>query len=163
MAKRKFQRANFTWRARRGILLFALCLLPFALCLAVETPSRLFFSDAKLSVLIPERWEVTSSFPYGPMLTRKTQEGTDAFIVCQISDPVDASRLSADISTGTLKDFATHDLALRGTTARALATSARTLGGQNAFEVTWLNEGPEGVTQYQSIYFFMDNRFYVLS
>ncbi len=29
--------------------------------------------------------------------------------------------------------------------------------------MTWLNEGPDGVTQYQSIYFFMDNRYYVLS
>jgi len=130
---------------------------------AVETPARLYFSDAKLSAIIPEAWEVSSSFPFGPMFTRKTQEGTDAFIVCQISDQVDATRLTADASTGTLKDFATHDLASRVTGARILATSARTLAGQNAYEVTWVNEGPEGVTQYQSIYFFLDNRFYVLS
>ena len=97
------------------------------------------------------------------MLERKTQEGTDAFIVCQISDPVDSSRLSADTSTDILKNFATHDLSSRATGARTLATTDRTLAGQNAYEVTWLNEGPEGVTQYQSVYFFLDNRFYVLS
>jgi hypothetical protein len=130
---------------------------------AVDTPPRLFFSDARLSFEIPEPWQVPSSFPFGPMLTRKTQEGTDAFIVCQISDLVDRTRLSADASTDTLKNFATHDLSARVTGARVLATSARTLVGQNAYEVTWINEGPEGVTQYQSIYFFLDNRFYVLS
>ncbi len=89
---------------------------------AVETPPRLFFSDARLSVLVPEPWEVSSSFPFGPMLTRKTQEGTDAFIVCQISDPIDSAHFSADTSTGTLKDFATHDLESRNTGARVLAT-----------------------------------------
>ena len=144
-------------------LAFTFCILLSALCFATETPPRLFFSDARLSVLVPEPWEVSSSFPFGPLLTRKTQEGTDAFIVCQISDPVDPTRLSADASTDTLKNFATHDLTSRATGARVLATTARTLAGQNAYEVTWTNEGPEGVTQYQSIYFFMDNRFYVLS
>ena len=69
----------------------------------------------------------------------------------------------SDTSVDTLKTFATQDLSSRVAGARVLATSARTLAGQNAYEVTWLNEGPEGVTQYQSIYFFMDNRFYVLS
>ena len=166
MAKVKRQKSN-VWRFfffKEAPLTFALCLLPFAFCLAVEVaPRRLFFSDARLSFVIPEPWEVPSSFPFGPLLTRKTQEGTDAFVLCQISDPVDLSRLSADASTGTLKGFATHDLASRHTGARVLATMARTLAGQNAYEVTWLNEGPEGVTQYQSIYFFLDNRFYVLS
>jgi hypothetical protein len=141
-------------------LLIARCSV---LAWAVETPPRLFFSDAKLSFEIPDPWEISSSFPFGPLLTRKTQEGTDAFIVCQISDPLDGSRLSADTSVDILKNFATHDLSARATGARTLATTTRTLVGQNAYEVTWLNEGPEGVTQYQSIYFFMDNRFYVLS
>jgi len=148
---------------RRHILFLACGSLLAARVLAVDTPPRLFFSDAKLSFLVPDPWEVPSSFPFGPLLTRKTQEGTDAFVVCQISDPVDSSRLSADISTDTLKEFATHDLSSRNTGARVLATTARTLAGQNAYEVTWLNEGPEGVTQTQSIYFFMDNRFYHLS
>jgi hypothetical protein len=143
--------------------IFAICLLLSAVCHAVETPPRLFFSDAKLSFLIPEPWDVPASFPFGPLMTRKTQEGTDAFVVCQISDPIDASRLSADTSTDTLKDFATHDLATRDPGARVLAASPRTLAGQNAYEVTWLNEDPEGVIQYQSVYFFLDNRFYVLS
>jgi len=141
-----------------------MCHLPYAICHAVDVaPTRLFFSDARLSFEVPDPWEISSSFPFGPLLQRKTQEGTDAFIVCQISDPVDPSRISADASVDTLKDFATHDLAARATGARTLATTQRTLAGQNAYEVTWLNEGPEGVTQYQSVYFFMDNRFYVLS
>jgi hypothetical protein len=148
--------------SRVSFLVFVLLNLS-AICYAVETPTRLFFSDAKLSFVVPEPWEVPSSFPFGPLLTRKTQEGTDAFVVCQISDPVDLTRLSADASTDTLKSFATRDLSSRQTGARVLATAPRKMAGQNAYEVTWLNEGPEGVTQYQSIYFFLDNRFYVLS
>ena len=143
--------------------ILALCLLPFAFCHAAETPPRLFFSDAKLSFLVPAPWNVPSSFPFGPLLTRKTQEGTDAFILCQISGPVDSSRLSADASVDVLKAFATNDISSRAKTSRILASSARTLIGQNAYEVTWLSEGPEGVTQYQSVYFFMENRYYVLS
>jgi len=146
------------------LLIFSLVPLLSSLpLLGAETPPRLFFSDARLSFALPDPWEITSSFPYGPLLERKTQEGTDAFIVCQISDPVDPSRISADASLDTLKTFATHDLATRATGARTLATTERALAGQTAYEVTWLNEGPEGVTQYQSVYFFMDNRFYVLS
>src|SRR5437879_3040842 len=122
-----------------SLLITHLSSLPAA---AVDTPPRLFFSDAKLSFEIRDPWEISSSFPFGPLLTRKTQEGTDAFIVCQISDPVDASRLSADTSVDILKSFATHDLSSRATGARTLATAARTLVGQNAYEVTWLNEGP---------------------
>jgi len=144
--------------------ILTICLLPLALCQAVElAPRRLFFSDAKLSFLVPEPWDVPSSFPFGPLLTRKTQEGTDAFILCQISDPVDSNRLSADVSTDVLKTLATNDITSRSKNSRILASSARTLAGQNAYEVTWLSEGPEGVTQYQSIYFFMENRYYVLS
>jgi hypothetical protein len=141
----------------------ALCFLPLALCQAVETPPRLFFSDAKLSFLVPEPWEVPSSFPYGPLLTRKTQEGTDAFIQCQISDPVDPGRLSAEASVDILKKFAGEDMASRSKNSRQLAAGARTFVGKNAYEATWVNEGPDGVVQYQSVYFFMDNRYYVLS
>jgi hypothetical protein len=146
---------------RTGILM--VCLLLRTLGHAVETPARLFFSDAKLSFVIPEPWDVSSAFPFGPLLTRKTQEGTDAYIVCQISDPVDLSRLSVDASTDVLKNFATHDISSRTGNTRILATTPRSLAGLNAFEATWLSEGNEGVVQYQSIYFFMDNRFYVLS
>ncbi len=156
-----------TWDVRRESVLFILVLLLTSYFLrpaqAEPTPARLFFSDAKLSFEIPPPWKVSSSFPFGPLLERKTQEGTDAFIVCQISDPVDPSRLSADTSADILKNFATHDLSSRATGARTLATTDRALAGQNAYEVTWSNEGPEGVTQYQSVYFFLDNRFYVLS
>jgi hypothetical protein len=140
-----------------------LFLLPFSFCHAVDTPPRLFFSDAKLSFVVPELWEVPSSFPVGPLLTRKTQEGTDAFIQCQISDPVDITRMSADASVGVLKTFAGNDIGSRSKNSRLLASSARTLAGQNAYEVTWLSEGPEETVQYQSVYFFMENRFYVLS
>jgi hypothetical protein len=145
----------------KRILIF--CLLPLAFCHAAEIPPRLFFSDAKLSFVVPEPWEVPSSFPFGPLLTRKTQEGTDAFIQCQISDPVNPRRMSADASFDVLKTFATNDISSRSKYSRTLASSARTLAGQNAYEATWLSEGPEGFVQYQSIYFFMENRFYVLS
>src|SRR5262249_4192926 len=94
------------WRVeRRGWrvvwMFFLPTLNPLPSTQAAETPPRLFFSDAKLSFVIPEPWEVPSSFPFGPLLTRKTQEGTDAFIVCQISDPVERSRLSVDVSSDT--------------------------------------------------------------
>jgi hypothetical protein len=148
----------------KGVSLLAVCLLPLAASHAAElAPPRLFFSDAKLSFLVPEPWDVPSSFPFGPLLTRKTQEGTDAFILCQISDPIDPSRLSADVSIDNLKTFATNDISSRTKNSRILASSARTLAGQNAYEVTWLSEGPEGVMQYQSVYFFMESRYYVLS
>jgi len=130
---------------------------------AIETPPRLFFSDAKLSFLVPEPWDVPPAFPIGPLLTRKTQEGTDAFILCQISEPVEAGRLSADASMEVLKTFAGQDIAARSKNTRILATAARTLAGKNAYEATWTSEGPEGVVQYQSVYFFIDNRYYVLS
>ncbi len=130
---------------------------------AVDTPPRLYFSDAKLSFEIPAAWRVGASFPYGPLLARKTQEGTEAYIVCQISDPVDNTRISSDASIDLLKDFAKQDLAVRSAGARTLAGNARQLAGQNAYEVTWMMEGPEGVTQHQSVYFFLESRFYVLT
>ncbi len=151
---------------RLGHSLFLACsllTLLCSLCAAVDTPPRLFFSDAKLSFGIPANWEMGSSFPFGPLLTRKTQEGTEASIVCQISEPVDPSRLSSDTSVDILKNFATRDLAVRSAGSRLLAGTTRTLAGQNAYEVTWLLEGTEGTTQHQSVYFFKDNRFYVLT
>jgi len=147
----------------KRLFICSLLALVCSLCAAVETPPRLFFSDARLSFLVPEPWDVPSSFPFGPLLTRKTQEGTDAFILCQISDPVDKSHLSADVSIDILKSFATGDISLRSKNSRVLASSARTLAGQNAYEVTWLSEGPEGIVQHQSVYFFMESRYYVLS
>ena len=148
---------------KRSFIIFPLLALVCSLGGAVDTPPRLFFSDAMLSFLVPEPWDVPSTFPFGPLLTRKTQEGTDAFIQCQISDPVDPTRVSADVSSDVLKGFATHDIETRVNNSRILASSGRTLAGQNAYEVTWLSEGPEGVMQYQSIYFFMESRYYVLS
>jgi hypothetical protein len=76
---------------------------------------------------------------------------------------VDPSRVTADVSMDALKSFANHDIETRVKNARILASSERSLAGQNAYEVTWLSEGPEGVLQYQSIYFFMASRYYVLS
>jgi hypothetical protein len=154
---------NREQRKGSGLLLCSLLALLCSLCSAVETPPRLFFSDAQLSFLVPEPWDVPTSFPSGPLLTRKTQEGTDAFILCQISDPVKSNRLSADVSTDVLKAFAANDLRARMENSRVLASSTRTLVGQNAYEITWLSEGSEGVMQSQSIYFYMESRFYVLS
>lgn len=151
---------------QRRAAFFLICSLFAArgsLLAAVDTPPRLFFSDAKLSFVVPEPWEVPSSFPIGPLMTRKTKEGTDAFIQCQISDPVDTGRVSADASIDVLKAFATNDIVSRSKNSRILAASARTLAGQNAYEATWLNESSGGIVQYQSVYFFMVNRFYVLS
>ena len=149
-------------RWRRRMTLLALPLIPVS-GYAVETPARIFFSDAKLSFTLPEPWEVPTTFPFGPLLTRKTQEGTDAFIQCQISDAVDPGRVAAEAPIDVLKAFAAQDISTRSKNSRVLASSARLLAGMNAFETTWINEGPEGAMQYQSLYFFMENRFYVLS
>ena len=129
--------------------------LSFTSCLlrAVDTPPRLFFSDAKLSFVVPSPWDVPSTFPFGPLLTRKTQEGTDAFIVCQISNPVDPTGCGGCLEDA-LKAFATQDIDSRKEKSRILASTARTLMDQNAYEVTWLSEGPEGTIQYQSDIFF---------
>ena len=126
-------------------------------------PTRLFFSDAKLSFVIPEPWEVPSSFPLGPLLTRKTQEGSQASIVCEISAPVNPGRLSVDASTDVLKAFAMQSMAAQAAGARLLAATARTLAGHNAYEVTRLTEDLQGAFQTQSVYFFIDNRYYALS
>jgi hypothetical protein len=142
---------------------FAFCVLGFAFssfCFAIEAPPRVFFSDAKLSFTYPDAWQISPSFPVGPLFVRVTQEGTQAFIACQISEPVDSSRISAEISSDVLKEFA---LAGHAAQSRMLSSSARTLAGRPAYEITWENSGTEGVTQYQSIYFFVDNRFYMLS
>lgn len=150
---------------QRKVLFYTCSLLALlcSLCAAVDTPARLFFSDAKLSFVVPAPWDVSSTFPFGPLLTRKTQEGTDAFITCQISDPLDTKRMQLDVSTDTLKAFAMQDTQSKTGSPRTLASNARTLMSRNAYEVTWLIEGPEGTTQSQSVYFFMENRFYVLS
>ncbi len=146
-------------------ILFSLFFLLFAFRTAhtIETPPRLIFSDAKLSFTIPTGWDFGASFPFGPLFTRKTLEGGDATIVCQISDPVDAARFSADAPIETLKTFAARDLSVRSAGSRVLAGSARTMAGLNAYEVTWLLETTQSAMQHQSIYFFMENRFYVLT
>lgn len=148
---------------RSLISIAALLLLGATWSLAADTQPRLFFSDAKLSFTIPETWQMGDTFPYGPLLTRETQEGSTATIVCQISDSVDASRFSASASTDMLKDFATRDLTRRATDARTVASAPRSIAGQNAYELTWLVQNKEEAVQSQSIYFFLDNRFYVLT
>lgn len=160
------RRAKGEKRREKGLRFIGftfLTLLLSPLASAIETPPRLYFSDAKLSFEIPDAWQIGALFPFGPLLTRKTQEGTEASIVCQISDPVNQTHVAADASLDLLKEFATRDLSTRSAGARTLAGAARALAGQNAYEVTWLMEGPEGATQYQSVYFFLDNRFYVLT
>jgi hypothetical protein len=164
-AEKRKQRTDFK---KLSVCFFAvvslLChVLTAGFSLAADTAPRLYFSDAKLSFELPADWRIGTSFPFGPLLARKTQEGTDATIVCQISDAIDPKRLSADAPIERLKMFAARDLAIRAPAARTLAGTARTLASQNAYEVTWLLEGNEGQTQYQSVYFFMDNRFYVLT
>jgi hypothetical protein len=156
------KRLRNTWL---GIFLVATFLSAgrYAICHAEETPSRLFFSDARLSFIVPEAWDVPPAFPIGPILSRKTSTGPDAFILCQISNPVSASRISSDISTEALKSFATHDLETRASHAQSLATSDRKIGGLNAYEVTWQSDFPDGNIQNQSEYFFMENRYYVIT
>ncbi len=164
-AKSAHQQANGEKLKALFLFLAAASLLAISstLLASVDTPPRLFFSDAKLSYLVPEPWDVPDSFPFGPLLTRKTPEGSDAYIVCQISKPIDQSRLSADRSTDTLKTFATQDIHARAADGRILASSARAMSGQNAWEMTWIVEHPEGATQYQSVYFYLENRFYVMT
>src|SRR5689334_2829715 len=98
---------------KKTVFCFAFCVLLSAFCSAADTAPRLYFSDAKLSFDLPPDWRIGSSFPFGPLLARKTQEGTDATIICQISDPVDTKRISADTTIDMLKTFAARDLATR--------------------------------------------------
>lgn len=157
---------NNTAHIKKGIVLrsfaaFVFCFLPVAFCLAVDAPPRIFFSDAKLSFTVPDNWSYSESFPYGPLMSRTTPEGSSAFIVCQLSDPLDATKISADVSSDTLKTFAAQDVAAHLGAGRVLASAERALGTRSAYEITW--EQPEGATQSQSVYFYVDGRFAVLT
>jgi hypothetical protein len=133
--------------------------------LSVETtPPRLFFSDAQLSVAVPSPWQVSPTFPVGPLLTRDTPEKTKAFIDCQISEPVDSAHATSVLPTGALKAFAAQDATSRSSQGNILNLSSSSIAGQDAYQATWEITSAEGKAfRAQSIYFFFHNRYYVLT
>src|SRR4029077_9318023 len=70
---------------------------------ADATPARLFFSDAKVSFVFPSNWTLQPSFPYGPLFSKVTKDGSTAWISCAISAPLQENRVSSDISQQVLK------------------------------------------------------------
>jgi hypothetical protein len=165
MAKGKWQISD-GW----GVLLkvlpltFAICDLPFAICHAVDTtPPRLFFSDAKISFTFPEHWTLEPAFPAGPLFSRTTPEGAPAYISCEISVPLDLNHLASDVPLDVLRQFAHDDVLSREPEAQILAEVPRTLAAQNAYEVTWKDSGGDLTLEYQSDYFFVEDRIYALT
>ncbi len=148
---------------------FALCLLHFAFCTAGEsatdpaTRARLFFSDAKISFAFPEGWTLEPSFPSGPLFSKATQEGSQAYMTCQISGPTDPSHLASDLPEETLRKVAIQDLSMHQPNARVLAKSDRSIAAHNAYEVTWEDRDKDRPQQHQSVYFFTENRVYSVS
>jgi hypothetical protein len=152
---------------RRGPPLHVYLFLVFLFatpCRAAEPMgSRVFFSDASISFAMPNHWDLSPAFPMGPLYTKKTQEGTDAFIACRVSNPVGTSKIAASVSTETLKAFAERDAVSQAEGTRILAAAKRTLAGLDAYEITWEISGPDVTVQVQTVYFFHDNRYYSLS
>ena len=142
----------------RQSLLFA---VPFR---AVESlVPRLFFSDAKISVAFPDGWTLEPAFPIGPLFSRITQEGTPAWISCRISDPIDPTHITSDIPEETLRQFAQTDLSSKLSQGRLLSKADSTVAGHNAYEMTWEDQDKDGKLQHQNVYFFIDNRIYLIA
>lgn len=129
---------------------------------AEPPPARLFFSDAKISFTFPNHWTVEPTFPYGPLFTKETQQGSQATISVRISEPLNQGHLSADATPEFLKRFVEQEFATRKTPFRILSSSQRTLAGQNCYEITWEDLKATPVTT-QSEFFFIENRVYALT
>jgi hypothetical protein len=127
------------------------------------TPPRLFFSDAKVSFLFPDNWSLEPAFPFGPMFVKTTQQGSQAFITCEISNPLRQDRLTTNLSHEELRALAERDIASKASKAKTISSSTRTLAAHNAYEVTWEDQGREPPVQFQSVYFFSENRVYSLT
>ncbi|MFA5975806.1 MAG: hypothetical protein WC859_06510 [Elusimicrobiota bacterium] len=130
-------------------------------------PARLFFSDANLSFTFPNHWETGASFPFGPLFSKTTKQGSQAFLSCEVSAPLNKDRLLSDVPYDILQSFARQDLSARYPNARLLVSGNRWLAGHHAFEMTWETAPAESSTgeslEYQSIYFFNQDRIYALT
>ncbi len=130
---------------------------------AIETPSRVYFSDGKLSFIYPEHWTLEPKFPYGPLFTKTTREGVPALISCAISQPLQDNKLSSDISQSVLKELAQRDFATRQPGFRPLEQKDRQLADHNAFQITWDSTENTQTLRHCSIYFFVENRIYAIT
>lgn len=145
-----------------AVVMLSAILLPLTAQAAEPNPPRLFFSDANISFTFPNHWDPDPSFPYGPLFTKVTQQGSQAVISCRVSDPLNTSHLSSDASYEFLKQFAEGQFAGRKNPYRILSSSQRTISGRRCYEVTW--EDQEKVpTTSQSAFFFVENRVYALT
>lgn len=151
MSKKKF--LLFSWLMAYG----------FGLSVFAEEPpsSRIFWADAKLSFTIPHTWERGSQFPAGPLLMKRATETEIAMIIAQTSAPRDPNRVSSDVDPQTLGRVALEHVSTAN--GRVLAHAARTLFGKNAYEITWETKDQGTLTQTQSVFFFMDNRFIAIA
>jgi hypothetical protein len=130
---------------------------------APEAASRVFFSDAKLSLAVPDDWDVDPSFPFGPVFQRTTPEGSQALITCQISDPLAQTHLATNLPADQLRKIAEQNLAAQNTHARILSRDTRQIAGHDAFEMTWEEQTDSTMTQVQSVYFFSEDRVYAVA
>ncbi len=129
---------------------------------AVETPSRIFFSDAKLSFVVPEHWSLEPAFPFGPLFSKTTQDKSTARIACAISEPVQDNRMTEDIPLEKLQTLARQQIASHAD-AHLLTERTITVSGHPAIEMTWQPTSAKDSLRQQSVYFFLENRLYALS
>jgi hypothetical protein len=146
----------------RTIIVLLLCAAA-AISAQPGHPPRLFFSDAKISFLFPANWSVEPAFPFGPMFVKTTKQGSQAFITCEISNPLHEDRLASNLPHDQLKALAAQDMAAKSSKGRVLSETDRTLAAHNAYEVTWEDPSQQPPIQFQSLYVFSENRVYALT
>ncbi len=131
-----------------------------ALASEAPAPSRLFFSDAKLSFIFPAHWRLQPGFPYGPLFAKPTKSGREAVISCAISAPLSQTHLAADIPAGMLKDLARKELESHQPGFTPVAEVEKSISGHRAYEIIW--DGDDSLRN-ESVYFFIEDRIYAVN
>ncbi len=141
----------------------SLIVLIWAACLhAAPLPSRVFLSDARLSLEIPSGWTTVDSGDLDPLFVRETPEGAEAMIGFRLFPIRDAAAFSSTIDPEALKAFAINDAASQIGKGRILTQGTRLFAERPAYEMTWETPKTEGLEQTQALYVFAENRFAVL-
>jgi hypothetical protein len=154
--------SDFRLQIAKRVLQSAICILLCGPAAAADTAPRLFFSDANISFRFPNHWDLQGRFPYGPLFTKATNNGT-ASISCAISAPLSDARLTSDISQTILKQLAKQELETSQPGYKTISERDRRLTGHAAFEIVWENTIGGQTMRHQTIYFYVQNRIYALT
>ncbi len=126
-------------------------------------PARLFYADANVSVTLPDRWDLNTAFPAGPMFSRNEAGGAQALMTCVLSDPIDPHHLTGDLPPEALHKAVDADLTARAPQGKVLSRHDRSIGGHAGYELTWENPEEDRTYEYASVYFFFRHRIYTLT